>query len=124
MFYIMIDFYIAALGLIKLQILLQYLRIFTGTMRTVSIVATVVVCCWSTASLFADIFACVPIAKFWDQSINGYCLPVPTFWYVNAAGNITTDLIIFTLPIIPLWKLQLPLSQRLSLVGVFSLGFL
>lgn len=45
-------------------------------------------------------------------------------WYVNAAGNILTDLIIFSLPIPFVWKLDMPCSQRLSLLAVFCLGFL
>jgi hypothetical protein len=51
-------------------------------------------------------------------------LPTPGFWYVNAGGNIITDVIIFALPIVPVWKLHLPLSQRLTLVAVFGLGLL
>lgn len=43
---------------------------------------------------------------------------------MNAAGNILTDLIIFSLPIPFVWKLNMPCSQRLSLLCVFCLGFL
>jgi hypothetical protein len=39
-------------------------------------------------------------------------------------GNIATDLVIFALPIPVLWKLQLPNSQRYSLIAVFGFGFL
>ena len=38
-------------------------------------------------------------------------------------GNITTDIIILALPIPVLWRLNLPRSQRISLVGIFCLGF-
>lgn len=46
------------------------------------------------------------------------------FWYINAAGNIATDLAIFIMPLPALSKLQLGKKQKYMLLGIFSLGFL
>ncbi|KAL5606305.1 hypothetical protein BROUX41_002720 [Berkeleyomyces rouxiae] len=122
-FYSTIVLYTAALGIVKTAILLQYLRIFTGKLRKVTIICMILIGMWSTAILLVIIFPCRPVRLFWDKSVDGYCIPDLPLWYINAGCNILTDLIITILPIRTLWKLQLPRSQRLSLIAVFALGF-
>ncbi len=114
----------ASLGTIKLQILLQYHRVFAVKMRKVTLWVTVIVCLWSLGSLLACIFICNPISGFWDPSVEARCIPKLLLWYFNAAGNIATDLAIFALPLPVLWRLNLPLHERLSLIAVFCLGLL
>jgi len=46
------------------------------------------------------------------------------FWFSNAALNITTDIMIFALPIPLLKQLQLPKRQKLGLIFVFTFGAL
>ncbi|KAL5606304.1 hypothetical protein BROUX41_002719 [Berkeleyomyces rouxiae] len=122
-FYITIFLYTLALGIIKTAILLQYLRIFTGQLRKVTIICMILIGMWSTAILLVVIFPCRPVRLFWDKSIDGHCIPNLPQWYINSGGNILTDLVITILPIRVLWKLQLPRSQRFSLIAVFALGF-
>lgn len=110
-----------------------------------------IICIWSAVVTFTAIFPCSPVRGFWDKNINAVCIPTLPLWYCNAAGNSTfhdflaalsfpssfhkitnfdmrckviTDIIIFTLPIPVVWKLQMPRRERLSLCGVFCLGFL
>lgn len=45
-------------------------------------------------------------------------------WYINAAGNIVTDLSIMIMPLPVLSKLQLARKQKFFLIGIFCLGFL
>ncbi|KAL5606307.1 hypothetical protein BROUX41_002722 [Berkeleyomyces rouxiae] len=122
-FYGTLVLYYLALGVIKTAIMLQYLRIFTGQLRKGTIICMIVIGMWSTAILLVTINTCRPIRAYWDKSIDGYCIPNLPQWYINAGGNILTDLIIAILPIRALWNLHLPKSQRLSLIGVFALGF-
>ncbi|CAK7199989.1 hypothetical protein SEUCBS139899_002677 [Sporothrix eucalyptigena] len=122
-FYMSIVFYYACLGTVKTAILLQYLRVFAVKMRKITLVALVLIGLWSTALVLVSVLACRPIRGFWDKSVDASCVPDLPQWYVNAAGNIATDIIIFTLPIPVLWRLNLPRSQRLSLIGIFCLGF-
>ncbi len=112
-FYLSIVMYNVGLGAIKISILLQYYRIFASRMRRVTVAAMAVVGAWSVALVLISIFTCHPIAAFWDKTIaGGTCIPSLPQWYINAAGNIATDLFIFALPIPVLWRLQLPRSQR------------
>ncbi len=92
-------------------------------MRKITLVALVLIGLWSTALVLVSVLACRPIRGFWDKDVPASCVADLPQWYVNAAGNIATDIIIFTLPLPVLWRLNLPRSQRLSLIGIFCLGF-
>ena len=95
-FYISIVLYNASLTGIKLTFLLQYYRVLsTQRMRKVIIWALVFVSMWSISQLLIVIFTCTPIEAFWRSELitegKGKCIPNLPFWYINAAGNIVTD---------------------------------
>ena len=94
-------------------------------MRKVILYALVFVAMWSISQLLIVIFSCTPIEKFWlGESIpNGKCMPNLPFWYVNAGGNILTDVLIFVIPLPALGSLKLRKNQKLALIGIFCLGF-
>lgn len=52
------------------------------------------------------------------------CFDSLTIWYIAAGINITTDFIVFLLPIPLISTLQLPIRQKVLLYMVFGLGFL
>lgn len=47
----------------------------------------------------------------------------PTVWYVMAALNLVSDVVIFSMPLPVIKNLQLPRGQKVMLMGVFCLGF-
>jgi hypothetical protein len=123
-FYVSIVFYNAALTATKLTFLLQYFRILSTTrMKTIVLIALAVIGMWSLSQLLVVVFTCNPIEKFWDQSVPGSCIPNLPFWYINAAGNIITDVAIFVIPLPVLSSLTLRPAQKLVLLGIFCLGF-
>ncbi|GAB1310585.1 Rhodopsin domain-containing protein [Madurella fahalii] len=123
-FYISIVLYNGSLTATKLTFLLQYYRILgQGQMRKVITVAFVIVALWSISQLLVTIFNCTPIQKFWLPETPGTCIPNLPFWYINAAGNIVTDVIVFVVPLPALSRLNLRKGQKLALIGVFCLGF-
>lgn len=79
---------------------------------------------WAISQLLVVIFTCTPVDKFWNSDKPGHCIPDLPFWYINAAGNIATDIAIFAMPLPVLRKLQLRTKQKYFLIGIFSLGFL
>jgi hypothetical protein len=110
---------------VKLTFLTQYYRVLVlRRFRIICITAMIVIGLWSSSQVFVGLFICRPIAGFWDSSLNPQCIPTPLQWYINAAGNIVTDIVIFVMPLPVLVHLKLPKAQRISLVGIFSLGFL
>ena len=116
--------YNASLTAVKFTFLTQYYRVFrVKKMQKIILVAGVLVGCWALSQLLIVIFNCNPVNKFWDQSVPGYCIPNLPFWYINAAGNIVTDVTIFVLPLPVLRHLNLQRSQKILLIGIFSIGF-
>ena len=93
-------------------------------MRITLLVALVIIGCWCTSQLLIVIFNCQPINGFWDSSVKAKCIPNLPFWYINAAGNIATDIAIFILPLPVIGNLKLAKAQKYVLLGIFSLGFL
>ncbi|KAI1503076.1 hypothetical protein F5X99DRAFT_426419 [Biscogniauxia marginata] len=123
-FYVSIVLYNSGLMFAKLTFLAQYYRVLTiKKMQTVLIIAMIVIGLWGLSQVLLAIFLCNPIAGFWDTSLNAKCIPTPFEWYINATGNIVTDIIIFILPMPVLGHLNLPKAQRVLLIGIFSLGF-
>jgi hypothetical protein len=117
--------YNTGLMFVKLTFLTQYSRVLaTKRMHTICIVAMAIVGAWSLSQVLVGVFICHPIAGFWDQTIKAKCIPNLPQWYINAAGNIATDIAIFVLPLPVLSHLNLPKLQKIILIGIFSMGFL
>lgn len=74
---------------------------------------------WAVISAFLN---CVPVAKFWDDSIDGFCLSKPGLWFSNASMHITTDLVILIIPIPALLRIDIPTRQKVALMIMFALG--
>ncbi|SPO05190.1 related to integral membrane protein [Cephalotrichum gorgonifer] len=123
-FWITLLLYCAGLFGAKMTFLFQYYRILAvQNMRIVYIVAIIVVGAWSFAQVLIAILICRPIQGLWDKTIDAQCMPNEPQIYVNAAGNIVTDIAVFLLPLPALKQLNLKRTQKLLLFGIFSLGF-
>ncbi|KAI5840355.1 hypothetical protein BZA05DRAFT_423113, partial [Tricharina praecox] len=72
------------------------------------------------------IFYCQPVRAFWDTAQEGAkCWSRDVLFGVLLSQGVimfVTDVIILLLPIRPLWRLRLPLRERIPLVGLFALG--
>jgi hypothetical protein len=123
-FYVSIVLYCAGLLTIKLTFLFQYYRVFgVQHLRRIFIAAILVVGAWSLSQVLIGIFICWPVAGFWDRTVKATCVPNYPQFYINAAGNIFTDVLVLVMPFPLLRKLNLPRQQKLLLFGIFGLGF-
>ncbi|KAF5724871.1 integral membrane protein [Fusarium mundagurra] len=123
MFYVSTVVYNVALAVIKTVFLLQYYRAIPVRQYKKTYIASVVlVTCWSLSQIFLNTFMCWPIASFWDVTIKGTCILNKSSFYVGAAGNILTDILIMVLPIPVLRSLKLGRRQKWILMSVFCLG--
>lgn len=126
-FYVSIVFYNCALLGIKVTFLIQYYRVLATTRlwKRIFAVMMVIIGSWSLSQVFVQTFICSPIRRFWEvfNPPEGTCIPNDPQWYINAAGNIVTDVAILVLPLPTLWALKLHMNQKLVLVGIFCLGF-
>lgn len=123
-FYVSIVLYCAGLFTVKMTFLFQYYRVFgVQKLRKVFIGAIVVVGASGVSQVLIGIFICTPVRGFWDASARASCVHNYPQFYINAAGNIATDLAVLVLPFPPLRRLALPRQQRLLLFAIFGLGF-
>ena len=72
----------------------------------------------------ASILQCIPIQGYWILKTRARCVDEYGFFLGLAIPNIMIDFLLLLMPLHPLWKLKLGLSQRITLVVVFALGYL
>lgn len=102
---------------------MQYLRVFpTRRMRIVCWVMITILGVYGTWCVVSAFLTCVPVAKFWNPSLPGFCLSRPGLWFSNASMHITTDLAILVIPIPALMAIDIPRKQKLVLMIMFALG--
>ncbi|KAK4125793.1 hypothetical protein N657DRAFT_568058 [Parathielavia appendiculata] len=116
--------YKAAINLVKCSILLLYLRLFhvVHWFRYSCWALLAAVATYCTASILATIFQCRPIIRALDKDTPGTCIDTAKFWFANAGFSIATDIIILLLPMPLVWKLGVPIAQKLALMAVFTIG--
>lgn len=73
--------------------------------------------------------ACRPLPYFWLQytdpdAVDGTCIDTPKFFLGNGIGAVIIDFLILLVPVPIIWKLQMPRSQRIAVIGIFLLGSL
>jgi hypothetical protein len=123
------NFYISALPFAKISILAFYLHVFSsnGTFRILVFATMAFVVAYTASGIVVIISYCNPIAASWDLSIaarpDTRCVNRPKNYLAQASLNIISDISIVLLPARLVWKLQMPLRQRLSLIGIFALCF-
>ncbi|KAH7202949.1 hypothetical protein BKA60DRAFT_159513 [Fusarium oxysporum] len=118
-----IQTYIWALCIVKVAILLQYRRVFSVIWtRKVALGVIIFSVVWNILQSILCALTCIPVPLF-VPSRQGHCLDSLTVWLVAAVFNISTDFIVFALPLPAVYLLHLPTRQKILLSGVFCLGF-
>ncbi|KAL4960092.1 uncharacterized protein BDV14DRAFT_193225 [Aspergillus stella-maris] len=111
--------------IIKHGFLQIYLRLANKTSFLYSIYATMALnLAIAIALCLLYCLQCRPLPAFWNlvDYPGAICLKTSVTYYVPVSLNILTDVIILSLPIRPLWKLQASRSRRLGVLAVISLG--
>ncbi|KAF2184012.1 hypothetical protein K469DRAFT_710387 [Zopfia rhizophila CBS 207.26] len=120
--------YAVVIIFIKVNILLQYVRIFapTGTRNFTYWASHVLI--WVNAvyyllSIFLLIFICTPRTKLWDPTIQGgHCLDWPVISTFSNVVTLISDLMIWLLPQRVIFSLQLSRSRKIGLSLLFTIG--
>lgn len=115
-------FYLACLGFVKTSALWFYTRLGDRYLTRTSFIMFAVVSAQATANVLVAAFQCQPVKKAWASTMPGTCININVFYLCNAALNILTDVLTYTLPIRVIFKLQLPRKQKAALMGTLSLG--
>lgn len=116
---------------VKLSILLQYLRIFVPTRRG-NLGMYIGLCVVFGSHLafyivvtFFQIFSCSPREATWNKLIaHKHCFDLPAMFVASGVVNVVSDLVILALPIYSIWKLQISTRQKIQVSAAFATGFL
>lgn len=115
--------YIASVMFPKLAVLSLYIRLFMNPVRQISYITGVFVVATFVAGLLMFAFSCQPFKYNWDRTIaGGHCINTNKSYAFFSIPNLLSDVAILLLPLLPLWKLQIPRSTKLGLLVTFILG--
>lgn len=77
---------------------------------------------WTTG-IFVTIFQCSPVAGAWDITIKErQCINFINYLYASSAISVATDLILCVLPWPYVWKLRMPIKQKVILCILLAGG--
>lgn len=115
--------YGTSVTLVKLSVLAFYDRIFPrNNFKKWLYTFWVLSALWWILITLVSIFECNPVAKAWDNSLQGTCIPYLDLFIGIQAANIVLDIGILALPISAVSKIQMSRSNKISVAGTFALG--
>ncbi|KAF2872301.1 hypothetical protein BDV95DRAFT_569447 [Massariosphaeria phaeospora] len=117
--------------LVKMSILLQYIRLFAPTRDLNKPMwygawATAVACfIFYTIFMFWTLFYCYPRQMIWNKlTPNGKCNDHTPIVISQGAFNMGSDIIILLLPTTSLWQLHVPFARKMVITVLFATGLL
>jgi hypothetical protein len=121
-------FYITALALTKVSILIFYLKVFPKrSFRTCVYILISMNISYAMAYDFALIFQCSPIDgawRAWDREYEAKRISINILGWSAAAINIALDLATIILPLPQLLELSMSLYKKVQIMLMFAVGFL
>jgi hypothetical protein len=118
--------YIVCISLIKISVLLLYLRVFPSWKFTQVARWTLgFTVCYGIAFTLTQIFLCDPISHLWngwDGEHEGRCHSSAGLAWSHAIINIVLDIVVLAMPIPTLLTLSISWRKKLGLCLMFCLG--
>lgn len=112
--------------LIKISILVLYLRIFghNRTFRRVVYGSIAFMVVAAIAFMLPMAMQCLPLHDTWNFQPGGRqrCLDAPLLGFITTTTNAITDLYVLALPLPLIWKLQLPTRKKIGVIATFASG--
>lgn len=119
--------YLTLLPVIKISMLLTYLRIFQGQQFRVWVyVAIGLNVCYIIAFDCITIVQCRPISfswTRWDGEHLGTCNNINAQIFAAAALNVALDILVIGLPMPQLWKMTMNWRKKALVMLMFGVGF-
>lgn len=110
----------------KLALCISYLRLtrgaHNGTARLAIWIGLIFTLLYNIAYILSLLFACSPVAKSWDYSLEGKCLPMRPFYYTTSVLTMLNDLVLFLLPVPLIWRLKMNKRTKFGLSVMFLLA--
>ena len=126
--------YTSSTALIKISLLLQYLRIYErGTwIYRITQLLLVLVCLWGFAYSFLSWGCCLPSpSAFWNLTYKGcygFASPIAANAIAtiesHASVNMALDVVVLTMPVPMLFKKDTPFKTKMGLLVLLAMGCL
>ena len=111
-----------AYGIVKVSVIAFYKRLFSvGGFKFYANALTAIVTAWTLAGLLGTLFAARPLSNFW---LGNFAINWGIFNTAMAALDLLLDVVILLLPLIAIRELQVSFHQKISIMGLFWLGFM
>ncbi|KAI1380768.1 hypothetical protein F4677DRAFT_404594 [Hypoxylon crocopeplum] len=108
----------------KMSLLFSYFRWVHKGMCKYGVTCVLVSCTlFHLSCLIVQLNLCQPVAKIWDPTVVGKCINVNSFYMTSSALTIIFDFCVMFLPFPPLIKTKIPTKKKVTLLGLFALGF-
>ncbi|KAI1346045.1 hypothetical protein F5Y01DRAFT_298824 [Xylaria sp. FL0043] len=120
---------ILALGTLKSSVVMFYRRIFVGDkFRRISSIILLLIILWTTAFFFATVFECNRhnLNLIWKsiKTFLGQCQKYKTIQLAHCASDVLTDLVVLSLPMPSIWRLNMAVRRKVLLSVIFFIGFI
>ncbi|GBF60139.1 hypothetical protein TMEN_2543 [Trichophyton mentagrophytes] len=117
--------FIPLMTLVKLSILASYLRFFTEKIYIrLAWIQVGLVLAWFVAFMVLMLIACIPLSNYWNSFLQKGCMEEEYRLLPGIYSNAVMDVMILVTPCPALWKLHLPVRDRIVLIGMMCLGFI
>jgi hypothetical protein len=121
--------YGVVVALIKLSILLQYLRIFVPNRNAnMPLFVAIQIVIWIIGVFYfldvvIELNQCNPRKRIWNPLMTtGHCININPLYLATGVFNVVSDFAVLILPMVPIWKLQLPWRRRILMIAIFATG--
>jgi hypothetical protein len=108
---------------VSIVILLRKLLGAVTWFRRAATGVIVFVVAWGITGLIGNIFQCWPVQYFWNKHIEGHCMAgQSTFFIIIGSLSTVENVVIVLLPLPVVWRLQMPLQEKIELTFLFTVG--
>ncbi|KAF3026511.1 hypothetical protein E8E14_013559 [Neopestalotiopsis sp. 37M] len=120
---------VIALGLLKIGVVMFYRRIFVSDwFKKISMAIIVVISLWTVAFFFATVLECKAhnLDLIWKSIVTfkQECGMYKDVQWSHAISDVITDLIVLSLPLPEIWKLNMTVRLKLVVSAIFLVGLL
>jgi hypothetical protein len=121
--YISTSTYVIVLGLLKVSLIIFYVKIFkTRRFEITAYIVLVMIIINTLVIFFITIFLCSPVESFWNRDIKGKCMDQQGVAYANSASAIAQDLVLLILPLVFIRNLGIKLYRKIAVGFMFAIG--
>ncbi|KAH8900355.1 putative PTH11-type G-protein coupled receptor protein [Thozetella sp. PMI_491] len=124
-FYVLEILYFSQVALLKLTLLLFYLRIFPGPVKKLLWATVIFDVMFGITFMFVSAFQCRPVSYFWlgwDGEHQGSCLNVNAIGWANACISIALDVWMLVIPLWQIRSLKLHWKKKVGVAMMFFVG--